>query len=222
VNASLIQILCLLCVCSAAVQKHPEFELTYDMMLGIRTVVGNNPIGHSLLTAPSASGTAASAAEVASAKKRVLSEAAAKRAKEEALMHQTLKLTFPGKGSSHTPAHAMRDFKFKDYSAEVFRNIRDRFKIDPTEYLLCVCGNFQYLEFISNSKSGQFFFYCQSRHTAGFARDPARSMHERTCAFCVARHCALTDRVVSLRVRVLPPGASSSRSSIHDQDDQWR
>lgn len=62
-----------------------------------------------------------------------------------------------------TPAHAARDFKFKDYCPEVFRHIRARFDIDPAEYLLCVCGNFEFLEFISNSKSGQFFFYSHDR-----------------------------------------------------------
>lgn len=57
----------------------------------------------------------------------------------------------------------MRDFKFKDYCPEVFRRIRARFDIAPDDYILSVCGNFQYLEFISNSKSGQFFFYTHDR-----------------------------------------------------------
>lgn len=156
-------------------KQHPEFELTYDMMLGIRTVVGNNPTGHSLALArdssqsvevqingvANAESKAAAEAEAKRRRTRALAEAAAK----EQQQPKMLKLSFPGKGSSHTPAHAMRDFKFKDYCSDVFRSIRDRFKIDPTEYLLCVCGNFQYLEFISNSKSGQFFFYCQQQAT---------------------------------------------------------
>ena len=66
----------------------------------------------------------------------------------------------------------------------MFRAIRARFNINAADYLLCVCGNFQvsntadnhlrvradhavdlmqYLEFISNSKSGQFFFYSHDR-----------------------------------------------------------
>lgn len=150
-------------------KQHPEFELTYDMMLGIRTVVGNNPTGHSLALSrdsvevqingvANAESKAAAEAEAKRRRTRALAEAAAK----DQQAPKMLKLSFPGKGSSHTPAHAMRDFKFKDYCSDVFRSIRDRFKIDPTEYLLCVCGNFQYLEFISNSKSGQFFFYCQT------------------------------------------------------------
>ena len=113
-------------------KQHPEFELTYDMMLGIRTVVS----------------------------------------KTEAQLHSevndkdysdTIKLQFPGRGSLLTPAHRMRDFKFKDYSPVVYKKIRECFGINPADYLLCVCGNFQFLEFISNSKSGQFFFYTHDR-----------------------------------------------------------
>jgi hypothetical protein len=137
------------------------------MMLGIRTVVGNNPIGHSVLAASSSTAAISSPAPTQQQSQQQASlsaeqAAAARRSREysSSMLHMQ-KLKFPGKGSSHTPAHAMRDFKFKDYGGEVFRKIRDRFKIDPTEYLLNVCGNFQYLEFISNSKSGQF---CEWRH----------------------------------------------------------
>jgi hypothetical protein len=113
-------------------KQHPEFELTYDMMLGIRTVVGKTEAQpHEKLT--------------------------------DSDFKQTIKLKFPGRGGMTTPAHQMRDFKFKDYSPEVFRLIREKFDINPADYLMCVCGNFQYLEFVSNSKSGQFFFYTHDR-----------------------------------------------------------
>jgi len=52
----------------------------------------------------------------------------------------------------------MRDFKLKDYHPEVFRHIRQRFGIDAADYTLTVT-NYHYLEFVSNSKSGQFFFF---------------------------------------------------------------
>lgn len=176
-------------------KQHPEFELTYDMMLGIRTVVGNNPTGHSLALArdsqsssvevqingvANAESKAAAEAEAKRRRTRALAEAAAK----EQQQPKMLKLSFPGKGSSHTPAHAMRDFKFKDYCSDVFRSIRDRFKIDPTEYLLCVCGNFQYLEFISNSKSGQFFFYCQQPARHNSAHTPTQLPDTRCLGHC--------------------------------------
>lgn len=113
-------------------KQHPEFELTYDMMLGIRTVVSKTEAQHrGELSAPD--------------------------------YKESVKLRFPGRGSIITPAHEMRDFKFKDYCPMVFKKIRESFFINPADYLMCVCGNFQYLEFISNSKSGQFFFYTHDR-----------------------------------------------------------
>ena len=72
-------------------------------------------------------------------------------------------MRFPAKGSPQTPAHPNRDFKFKDYSPLLFKAIRDRFHINNVDYLLSVCGNLNYLEFISNSKSGAFFFYSYDR-----------------------------------------------------------
>ena len=71
----------------------------------------------------------------------------------------------------------------KSYAPKVFRRIRDFFGIDAAGYMLSICGmlfeiqwslsyctnppiplpynkgNYNYLEFISNSKGGQFFFY---------------------------------------------------------------
>ena len=65
-----------------------------------------------------------------------------------------------GSGSTPTIAHQLPGpFKFKDYAPLVFRALRSRFGIDPAEYMRDVCGNFNFIEFISNSKSGQFFFY---------------------------------------------------------------
>ncbi|EQC32930.1 hypothetical protein SDRG_09460 [Saprolegnia diclina VS20] len=51
------------------------------------------------------------------------------------------------------------EFKFKDYAPDIFRQIRRRFDIDSADYLVTLCGDFNYIEFMSNSKSGQFFFY---------------------------------------------------------------
>jgi hypothetical protein len=59
-----------------------------------------------------------------------------------------------------TPEHSLgHTFKFKSYSPKVFKRLRDFYDIDTASYMHSVCGNFNYLEFISNSKSGQFFFY---------------------------------------------------------------
>jgi len=41
----------------------------------------------------------------------------------------------------------------------VFQQLRNFFDINVNDYMNSVCGDCNYLEFISNSKSGQFFFY---------------------------------------------------------------
>ena len=67
--------------------------------------------------------------------------------------------SFPSSGSSQTPPHHMNDFEFKDYCRPIFAQLREWFGIKPQTYLVKLCGGFNLLEFISNSKSGQFFFY---------------------------------------------------------------
>lgn len=74
------------------------------------------------------------------------------------------KIIFPARGNNRppycTPPHSLvHTFKFKSYAPKVFKRIREYFDIDIANYMLSVCGNYNYLEFISNSKSGQFFFY---------------------------------------------------------------
>ena len=60
----------------------------------------------------------------------------------------------------HRPSHGLaHTFKFKSYSPKVFDRIRTFFGFDPESYMYSVCGDFNFIEFISNSKSGQFFFY---------------------------------------------------------------
>lgn len=53
----------------------------------------------------------------------------------------------------------MNDFEFKDYCRPIFSQLREWFGVKPQTYLVKLCGGFNLLEFISNSKSGQFFFY---------------------------------------------------------------
>ena len=108
---------------------HELYTLTAGMMLGMRCSVGRNHPGFQL------------------------------QLQLEDFSHVE-KITFPASGSSTTPPHSLvHTFKFKSYSLKVFRRIRDFFGIDNAEYMNSVCGNYNYLEFISNSKSGQFFFY---------------------------------------------------------------
>jgi 1-phosphatidylinositol-4-phosphate 5-kinase len=63
-------------------------------------------------------------------------------------------------GGPNTPPHQLsHTFKFKDYSPKAFAYIRRLNGINETEFLSSVCGNANYIEFVSNAKSGQFFFY---------------------------------------------------------------
>jgi len=70
------------------------------------------------------------------------------------------KLVFPPGGSKNTPPHQLNHtFKFKDYAPKVFRSIRLMYGVDDESYSRSVCGDFNYIQFIANSRSGQYFFY---------------------------------------------------------------
>lgn len=114
-------------------QDHNCFELTFDMMLGIRTAVS-----------------------------RLGSLVDTEELTEQDFGEET-KMRFPKRGSSRTPAHNQADFYFKDYCPKVFRMIRELYGIQNTDYLINLCGNFAFLEFISNSKSGEFFFFSHDK-----------------------------------------------------------
>jgi len=70
------------------------------------------------------------------------------------------KYEFAPKGSPTTPPHKLsHTFKFKDYAPVAFAYLRRMFGVNEFDFLLSVCGNANFIEFISNAKSGQFFFY---------------------------------------------------------------
>jgi 1-phosphatidylinositol-4-phosphate 5-kinase len=72
----------------------------------------------------------------------------------------TEKYEFRPKGDGQTPPHLLaHTFKFKDYSPVVFAYLRRMYGVNEFDFLLSVCGNANFIEFISNAKSGQFFFY---------------------------------------------------------------
>lgn len=120
-------------------RDHPEFELTFGMQLGIRHVLGMEAGG-----------------------------IATQREDTPRLEHftETVSLDFPRAGSNKPPftvPHQSRDFKFKTYAPKIFERIRQRFGIGTIQFITSVCGNFEYLSFMTNSKSGQFFFYSHDR-----------------------------------------------------------
>jgi len=51
-------------------------------------------------------------------------------------------------------------YKIKAYAPKVFSKIRSAAGIDKQRFLHSICGKDSFIEFISNAKSGQFFFYC--------------------------------------------------------------
>lgn len=70
------------------------------------------------------------------------------------------KYEFRPKGGGPLPPHQLaHTFKFKDYSPMVFAYLRRMHGVNEFDFLLSVCGNANFIEFISNAKSGQFFFY---------------------------------------------------------------
>lgn len=120
--------------------EHRYYHLTYGMMLGIRVSVGKAVLTRSGFQVT---------AEILQTPDLSIDD----------FMHVE-KYVFPPQGSANTPPHKLLNpFKFKDYSPLVFRHLRERFGIDGAEYMLSLCGDFGYIEFISNSKGGQFFFY---------------------------------------------------------------
>lgn len=70
----------------------------------------------------------------------------------------TKKLTFSMDGSELTPL-SKYDFKFKDYSPLVFKELRSIFGIDPADYLMSITGKYILLELGSPGKSGSFLYY---------------------------------------------------------------
>ena len=71
--------------------------------------------------------------------------------------------TTPPYGSPHFTA---REFEFKDYAPAVFAKLRGVFGVDTEHYLDSLCGGEanSFIEFISNSKSGQFFYFSHDKN----------------------------------------------------------
>ena len=73
------------------------------------------------------------------------------------------KKKFKPQGSADTPKHQLPKFEFKDYSGRMFAELRRRCGISDEEFVASLAGNLPYIDFLTNSKSGQFFFFSQNR-----------------------------------------------------------
>ncbi len=80
---------------------------------------------------------------------------------EKAHFEEKVWLKFPRQGSEVTPPHPSNDFKWKDYSPLVFRQLRGSFGISNSEYILSTCGDHALRELPSPGKSGSVFFVSQ-------------------------------------------------------------
>lgn len=66
----------------------------------------------------------------------------------------------PEAGSWLSPPHMLPDLHFVEHAPEVFKEIRILMGFDDDSYERCVCArDFSFIEFKSNSKSGEFFFF---------------------------------------------------------------
>lgn len=70
----------------------------------------------------------------------------------------TKKLAFDYHGNELTPS-SQYAFKFKDYSPEVFRELRAMFGLDPADYLVSLTSKYILSELNSPGKSGSFFYF---------------------------------------------------------------
>jgi len=101
------------------------------------------------------------------------------------------KYVFRPSGGPKTPAHALsHTFKFKDYSPVAFAYMRRMFGINEYDFLASVCGNANFIEFISNAKSGQFFFYSRDGKYMIKTMTNAESKFLRRILPHYFRHCS--------------------------------
>ncbi|KAI9816585.1 MAG: Phosphatidylinositol-4-phosphate 5-kinase [Pycnora praestabilis] len=68
------------------------------------------------------------------------------------------KFSFDITGNELTPS-AKYDFKFKDYAPWVFRHLRNKFNLDPADYLMSLTSKYILSELGSPGKSGSFFYF---------------------------------------------------------------
>lgn len=120
-------------------ESHKQYALTYAMMLGIRTTI--SAPSEEVFLDPQRDATHLSPAD----------------------FQQIDKFVFRPEGQVGTfctPPHKLpHKFIFKDYCPKVYRQLRRYHGISEEDYMLSICGDFHFIEFMTNSKSGEWFFY---------------------------------------------------------------
>jgi hypothetical protein len=119
--------------------KHTQFALSAGMMLGVRECVGGmNAIAQD--------------ADFDESKPRLTLE-------EECARSEKVKIPAGAYFISSQFASLPYRYKFKAYAPHIFSRIRQHAGVEKQRFLHSICGNDAFIEFISNAKSGQFFFY---------------------------------------------------------------
>lgn len=85
-------------------------------------------------------------------------QAKAKRPLTDADYTARHKFSFDIVGNELTPS-VKYDFKFKDYAPWVFRELREYFYLDPSDYLISLTAKYILSELGSPGKSGSFFYF---------------------------------------------------------------
>ena len=148
--------------------KHELYTMSIAVMLGMRTSIGRTNLEMS---------------ETTHNERRWLDN--------DDLM-AVVKYVFPPRGGVITPPHQLNHtFKFKDYSPLAFAYLRRMFGVNEYDFLLSVCGNANYIEFQSNAKSGQFFFYSKDGKYMIKTMTNAESKFLRRILPHYFRHCSL-------------------------------
>jgi hypothetical protein len=149
-------------------QDHAQYALTYGMMLGIRVTTGRRDQPGTQRTSSMSMPARDSSFSTYNGSSRNSPSPGLMVEEERELMpedfSQTTKLLFLPEGNVSgpfpTPPHRLPfAFGFKDYMPNVFRALRALSNVDEADYMTSLAGDFNYIEFLANSKSGQFFFY---------------------------------------------------------------
>eukprot|EP00979_Chaetoceros_neogracilis_P013169 scaffold3710_cov286-Chaetoceros_neogracile.AAC.26 len=118
--------------------KHTQFALSAGMMLGVRETVGGV-------------GSISDAADFDETKPTIL--------EEECARVERVKIPPGAYFISSQFASLPYRYKFKAYAPHIFARMREHAGVDKQRFLHSICGNDAFIEFVSNAKSGQFFFY---------------------------------------------------------------
>ncbi|SCV74004.1 BQ2448_6436 [Microbotryum intermedium] len=132
-------------------QDHANYVLMYNMLTGIR--IGVSGLMQCLDGGVSANGSSSCFENQVSR-----CQAKLKRPLTDADYTARHKFSFDIVGNELTPS-VKYDFKFKDYAPWVFRELREYFYLDPSDYLVSLTAKYILSELGSPGKSGSFFYF---------------------------------------------------------------